>query len=167
MHLVIRDKNGEIGRISEENGTIVGDTEFAVKLAKSYADDVDFVPVEFFAFYSRKVDQFIGYDLFDDDGVQIIIDTEGKKYTLNPDTGQFEERTKPRMKIIYYNMEGAAVWIISVNGDQLVGDDEKSQEFLDEYMLNFDNEKEGFQHIIEVARESRQSYITPVLVEGP
>ena len=42
MYLVIRDKNGEIGRISEEKGTIVGDTAFAVKLAKSYTDDIDF-----------------------------------------------------------------------------------------------------------------------------
>ena len=95
----------------------------------------------------------------------IVIDEEGTKYTLNPDTGQFEERTKPRMKIIYYNIKDEAVITISVVDGKLFGDNQKSQEFLDDYMLNFGNEKEGFQHIIEVARASRPSYITPVLVE--
>ncbi len=169
MYLIIRDKNAEeIGRISEENGTIVGDTKFAKEIAKMYTDTGPKLDVkEFFGTYSRKLDQFFGYDLFDDDGVQIIIDAEGKKYTVNPETGQLEERIKPGTKIVYYNMEGKALVTISVDGQKLTGDDEYSQEFLDEYMLNFDNEKEAVQHIIEVARESRQSYITPVLEEGP
>ena len=169
MYLIIRDKNAEeIGRISEENGTIVGDTKFAKEIAKMYTDTGPKLDVkEFFGTYSRKLDQFFGYDLFDDDDVQIIIDTEGKKYTVNPETDQLEERTKSGTKIVYYNIKDEAVFTISVDGDKLTGGDEKSQEFLDEYMLNFDNEKDAVQHIIEVARASRPSYLTPVLEEGP